>query len=123
MRSYKTQCRTISTLAIGEFVAYESIKKCAFCKKTYGSDELKITVPPKAKFGFDVIAYIGQSMFQENKNEIDIQRSLLQKNITISIREIGYLAKKFVIYLALLHNESQHKIKKLMYSNGGYILL
>jgi hypothetical protein len=61
-------------------------------------------------------------LFIECKNEKQIQAELKGKNIPISIRQVGYLAKKFIIYLALAHKESRAKIKDLLLSRGGYIL-
>jgi hypothetical protein len=62
------------------------------------------------------------ALFVECKNEKQIQAELKGKNIPISIRQIGYLAKKFIVYLALAHKESRGKIKDLLSLRGGYIL-
>ena len=61
-------------------------------------------------------------MFVECKNEKQIQADLKSCNIPISIRQVGYLAKKFIVYLALAHKESRSKIKDLLSLRGGYIL-
>jgi hypothetical protein len=62
------------------------------------------------------------ALFVECKNEKQIQAELKGENIPISIRQVGYLAKKFIVYLALAHKESRGKIKDLLLSRGGYIL-
>lgn len=61
-------------------------------------------------------------MFSDHKNCIIIQQELEQKNIKISLRHIGYLAKRFVVYLSIAHKQSQIKLKQHMQSKGGYIL-
>jgi len=61
-------------------------------------------------------------MFLRYRNEREIQAELKERNISISIRGIGYLVRKFVIYLAILHRESCDKIKQLLTLKGGYIL-
>ena len=122
LKTYKTQKRTIATLAIGECVAHETLMNCEQCKTIYSSEELEAIVSQKCKFGFDVIVFVGRALFQKNKNESDIQADLKEKNISISVREIGYLGKKFIFYLAFAHKESQGAIRNYMYSKGGYIL-
>jgi len=47
---------------------------------------------------------------------------LQQRNIRISESEIAFLAKKFVLYLGLLHRSSQRELTHYMQMNGGYIL-
>ena len=61
-------------------------------------------------------------MFLRCRNEKEIRSELEQRHIAISAREISYLAKKFIVYLALGHRESREKIKSLMKQRGGYIL-
>ena len=72
--------------------------------------------------GFNVLVNVGLALFVECKNEKQIQAELKSCNIPISIRQIGYLAKKFIVYLALAHKESRSKIKELLSLKGGYIL-
>jgi len=62
------------------------------------------------------------ALFVDSKNEKQIQTELKSCNIPISIRQIGYLAKKFIVYLALAHKESRSKINELLFLRGGYIL-
>jgi len=122
LKPYKTHKRTIATLAIGECIAHETQMKCTSCQKIFQSESLRTLAPHKCKFGFDIIVYVGMALFQDNKSESSIQEDLNQRNIAISLREIGYLGKKFIVYLALAQKESQGKIKTYMQSLGGYIL-
>jgi hypothetical protein len=66
--------------------------------------------------------HVGNALYVDCINEKQIQRELIEKNISISIREIGYLAKKFVVYLALAHRESRASLEDFLRSKGGYIL-
>ena len=118
----KTYPKTIATFEVGEFKAYITEMHCKKCEKIFLSEELCDLVPKGSKFGYDVLNFIGRSLFIESRDEKQIQDILKKHNIPISMRQIGYLGKKFIIYLALAHRESQEKIKKLMTSNGGYIL-
>jgi len=42
--------------------------------------------------------------------------------VPISAREISYLGKKFIVYLALAHRQSRKRLKQAMALRGGYIL-
>jgi hypothetical protein len=52
----------------------------------------------------------------------EIVRDLVEKNVVISEREVGYLGRKFIIYLSLAHRDSQARLKAAMKRRGGYIL-
>ena len=47
---------------------------------------------------------------------------LYAKHISISLSEIAYLQRKFIVYLALVHNESSQRIRESMAVRGGYLL-
>ncbi len=118
----KTHTKTAATLEIGRVRIHEKIKHCDSCHKTYRSAEPRKLVAHGCRCGFNVLVDVGQALFVECKNEKQIQTELKSCNIPISIRQIGYLAKKFIVYLALAHKESRSKIKDLLSLRGGYIL-
>lgn len=118
----KTHTKIAATLEIGQFRIHETIKRCDSCRKIFRSDEPQKLVPHLCRFGFNVLVYVGMAMFVEHKNEKQIKQELKNRNIAISVRQVGYLAKKFVVYLAIAHKESRAKIKDLLSSRGGYIL-
>lgn len=95
---------------------------CKSCRKIYFPEELKLNVPKNGHFGFDVIVYVGTELFVHHRNDEEIQKSLKERNISISLREVSYLGKKFIVYLALAHRACQEKIKIHMKTKGGYIL-
>lgn len=122
-RVTKTYIRSIATLSVGEFDAHITQTSCSICQKPYKNRELEKTVSHQCWFGFDIIVYVGKALFINHRSDLEIQQSLYRdKNISISAREIAYLGKKFIIYLALCHKAAGNKIKKHMQSNGGYIL-
>ena len=118
----KTSSRSLTSLAIGEFHAHITQLTCPHCKKTYDSEELQTIVPPNSKFAFDVMVIVGEALFLRSRNGKEIQRELGEKNISISLREINYLGRRFIIYLALAHEQSQGPLKQFMGAQGGYIL-
>lgn len=122
LKVLKTHRRSIATLEIGPFCAHETIMHCEACDAIYASDELGRLVPRQGKFGFDVMVHAGESLFLRCRNEKEIQQQLMRKNIKISTSEIGYLGRRFIIYLALAHREGRQEIKRFMSLRGGYIL-
>ena len=122
LQIYKTKTRGISTLSVGECNAHVTLLHCKTCKKIYYPEELKLIVPKGSHFSFDIIVHVGTALFVHHRNDEEIQKSLQEKNISISLREISHLGKKFIVYLALAHHACQDKIKNHMKTKGGYIL-
>jgi len=107
---------------IGAFKAREIVLQCPNDQAIFCSSQLRSLAPHKCTYGFDVIEYIGKELFVHCRNEREIRKALGSRNIFVSEREIGYLGKKFVVYLALAHAESREKLVQLMKKRGGYIL-
>ncbi len=123
LKVQKSRTRIVSTRHIGDFDAQETILQCPDCKKIYGSEQLQSLIPSQGKFGFDIIVQIGQELFLQCRNDTDIQQALLRENnVSISLSEINTLGKKFIVYLALAHQECKDELKHYMQQQGGYIL-
>jgi hypothetical protein len=122
LRVLKTHTKKAATLEIGSLKIHETIKHCDDCHKVYRSDEPRKLVAHGSRFGYNVLVDVGKLMFVDCKNEKQIQAELKGRNTPISIRQIGYLCKKFIVYLAIAHRESRSKIKDLLNQRGGYIL-
>ena len=122
LKVQKTWKKTVVTMDIGAFRAKESIFQCPNDKAAFGSRQLRGLVPVKGTYGFDVIVEVGMSLFVHCRNETEIMNELAARNIFISEREIGYLGRKFVTYLALAHRESRQQLVGSMAKRGGYIL-
>ena len=110
------------TMDIGAFEAREIVLQCPNDQAIFCSSQLRSLAPHKCTYGFDVIEYIGKELFVHCRNEREIRKALGSRNIFVSEREIGYLGKKFVVYLALAHAESREKLVQSMKKRGGYIL-
>jgi len=118
----KTWEKTIVTMDIGAFEAKEVVFECPNDKNVFPSSQLRALAAANSTYGFDVIVDIGMSLFVDCRNGHEIMKDLASKNIFISEREIGYLGRKFIIYLALAHRESREQLVHLMAKRGGYIL-
>ena len=121
-RVLKTQQKILATLAIGQFEALETQRHCPRCGEIYRSEELRALSPHRGQFGFDVIEYIGRALFVHWRSERAVQAELAAKNIPISTSEIGFLGKRFIVYLALAHRACQGALREHMAAKGGYIL-
>lgn len=118
----KTRQKTVVTLDIGAFRAVETILQSPHDQRLWYSNALRALVPAGGTYGFDVIDYVGKALFINSRSEREIVLALADRNITISAREIGYLGRKFIVYLALAHRESREPLRRSLHKKGGYIL-
>ena len=113
--------KNVVTLDIGAFRARETILQG--CDDTvYHSRQLRTLTPYRATFGYDVLVHVGHALFVRCQSEQQIIEDLGRKNVLISQREIGFLGKKFIAYLAIAHQQSRQRLKQVMALQGGYIL-
>ena len=121
---WKTRTREVVSLRIGHFIAHETQGYCPRCadRPVFRAEELHQLVPHGARYGYDVMEYVGIAMFLRCRNVKEIRHALSEKNIRISQREISYLGQRFIVYLALVHERSQAELKQFMDAQGGYIL-
>jgi len=122
LKVLKTKPRELATLLIGDFVAWETKLHCPRCDLRFGSEQLARLVPKGGKFGYDVLVYAGKGFFLRCRNAKEIAAELNEKNIHISTSEGTYLARKFVMYLAVVHRKVQRKTRAYLQMHGGYIL-
>ena len=122
MNVLNTTTKPAATLAIGQFLAREYHYYCPRCGFVVGSEELRGLVPERCNIGYDVLAYVGEEFFLSSRANEQIVMSLREKNVFVCLNEISYLAKKFIVYLALLHKKVQKETRSFLSLNGGYIL-
>lgn len=124
LQVWKTRTREVVSLRIGHFIAHETQAYCPHCADgpVLRAAELHQLVPRGARYGYDVMEYVGQALFSRCLNGKEIRHELSRKNIRISQREIDYLGQRFIVYLALVQAQSQGKLKAFMDAQGGYIL-
>ena len=118
----KTWTKIVVTMDIGAFYAKETVLQCPHDRAVFPCSQLRSLVPAQGTYGFDVIVEVGMALFVHGRNELEILKALGVQNVFISEREIGYLGRKFVIYLALAHRESEEALAHSMAKRGGYIL-
>jgi hypothetical protein len=121
LKVLKRSKKNVITMDIGPFYARETVLHDSE-RTVYRSRQLRALSPHRCTFGYDVLIYVGRALFVDGYNERQIIAALGRKNVSISAREIGFLGKKFIIYLALAHRPSQRRLKQAMALRGGYIL-
>ena len=114
--------KTVVTMDIGAFLAKETLLYCPNGHGTFRSEQLRNLAPKGATFGFDVMAEVGLALFVRCRSNQEVMGELAAKNVFISEREISYLGRKFVIYLALAHRQSRSVLRNFLKGRGGYIL-
>jgi hypothetical protein len=124
LQVYKTQCRTVQTLPLGCYSAHETLLHCERCPNDtlYGAESLSQLVPAGCTFGYDVLVFVGRALFLRQRRAEEIIAELQAHQVRLSPSEVGYLGKKFVVYLALAHRQSAPRLKQAMRAQGGYIL-
>ncbi len=122
LRIQKTDTKTVVTMDIGAFFAKQTTTYCPHNHGTFRSEQLRSLVPQAGTFGFDVIIEVGFALFVNCKGNQEVMVELAAKNVFMSEREISYLGRKFITYLALAHRQSQPILRKFLTNRGGYIL-
>jgi hypothetical protein len=114
----------VHTLHLGCFTAHETLLRCEHCQNDtiYAAPELSRLAPSGCTFGYDVLIFIGKALFLRHRRAQEITDELRARHIRLSPSEVGYLGKKFVVYLALAHRQSAPGLKEAMHAQGGYIL-
>ena len=117
----KSREKKVVTLDIGPFRAKETILQNGNGSLLYSLD-LRALTPHRCTFGYDVMVHVGYALFVHSRTEQQIIENLIKRNVQISPSQIGFLGKKFIVYLAIAHHQSRNRIKLAMASRGGYIL-
>lgn len=114
----------VATLGIGLVTAHEVVRGCSdpLCDCSGATRGLSALVPQQGIYGYDVIVFVGTQLFIECRSENEVMDCLSKRAIPISRSEIGVLAKKFVIYLSIAHQECSNRLRAHMRQSGGYIL-
>lgn len=118
----KTRIKTVVTIEIGSFKSKETVLFCPQDQTICASKQLRRLVPEGGTFGFDVIVEVGLAIFVNCRNNHEVMQDLAAKNVFLSEREISYLGRKFIIYLAIAHQESRLRLREFLVRRGGYIL-
>lgn len=119
----KTVTRTVHTLELGSFVACEQILEPINGGLPLHSKALRRLVPPRCRYGYDLIVFCGLEFYLHGRQVKEIKISIKQKSgVKISASAVQVLAYKFLKYLGRLHQNSIPVLRAQMSLAGGYIL-
>ncbi|WP_413915188.1 transposase [Desulfobacula sp.] len=117
----KTRNKTVLCMT-GPFKAHETILYCKKCGSVCQSKALKELVGKHCNVSWDLLVFVGRSLFQRYQTVNRICRDLETRNIKLSPSEIEYLGRKFIMLLARAHRQAAPRIEQAMQRSGGYIL-
>ncbi len=117
----KTRQKNVLTMT-GPMIANETITQCSNCGNVFGSDALLRLVPARSNVAYDVMVFVGRSLFQRHRTTEEICAELATRNVFLSPSEINYLGRKFIVYLARAHRQAIPRIRETMTMAGGYML-
>ena len=114
LQVYKTQRKTLHTLHLGSFIAHQTLWHCKQCRNAtiYAAEELRRLAPAGCTFGYDVLVLVGQALFRRHRRAEEVRAELRERQIRLSLSEVGYLARKFVVYLALAHRVASAGVRR-----------
>jgi len=106
----------------GPFIAHETLLSCPHCNCVFTSQALRRLVAKRCNVAWDVVVFVGQSLFQHHRTTDQVRIDLQTRHVALSPSEIEYLGRKFITYLALGHRQATPHIEQVMQQNGGYTL-
>lgn len=106
----------------GHLIAHETIMQCPTCGKVFGSHALLQLAPARSNVAYDVTVFVGRAMYQRHRTTEEIRAELVVRNVFLSLSEINYLGRKFILYLARAHRQTMPRIRENMSMAGGYML-
>jgi len=117
----KTRCKKVLKMT-GPVIAHETVTQCPDCGRVFGSEALPRLVPARSNVAYDVMVFVGRSMYQHHKTTEEVRAELTARNVFLCSSEVNYLGRKFVLYLARSHRQAIPRIRKTMALAGGYML-
>jgi hypothetical protein len=121
LKMQKTRVKKVFSLN-ATFIAKETVRDCRHCKSAYGSEDLLRLVAGRCNVGWDVLVFVGRSLFQRQLTTEQVVWELQNRHVSLSASEVGYLGRKFIGYLALGHRRATPNIRQAMDKTGGYVL-
>lgn len=120
-----TRRRTVISTTYRVFTGVDKEGHCrrhAECS-TARSEDLRRIVPPGANYAYDVLVEVGFSRILECRQASEISLALSPVlGRRIPEPTVNYLARKFVAYFQIVHEESAGLLRKDMRDRGGYVL-
>ena len=119
-----TRHRTVHSLRYGTFQAVEREGCCPRHRQLPPAhcEQLARLVAPRARHAYDLLVRVGLARFLECRQDEQIRDEIRQRGIPVGLSTVSYLARKFVAYVQVVHQESIVALRGAMVARGGYIL-
>jgi hypothetical protein len=118
---HKTRRKKVLTMS-GPFIARETVLRCTACFRTFHSEALARLVASRCNVAHDVLVFAGEALFRRHRTSREVRAELIARNVRLSVSEIEYLGRKFIMYLALAHRQAGPRLRQAMEFAGGYVL-
>ncbi len=120
-----TRRRTVHSIRYGTFQAVERQGRCPQHRELppARSEALARLVAPGSNHAYDVLVRVGMARFLECRQDEPIREEICrQHGIELGRSTVSYLARKFVAYVQVVHQQSVPALRGAMDVRGGYIL-
>lgn len=120
-----THRRHVVSLEHGEFEAVEQDGYCPHHPELAPARSLKLSrlVAPSSNIAYDLLAHVGIARHVECRQLKEIRAQLLRdRGPDLPTRTIGDVARRFVAYFQVVHEQSVPLLRRDMRERGGYIL-
>jgi hypothetical protein len=115
----------VHSIRYGTFLAVERQGHCPHHRELAParSEELTRLVAPGCNHAYDVLVRVGMARFLECRQDEQIREQIChQHGIELGLSTVSYLARKFVAYVQVVHQQSVTALRGAMKARGGYIL-
>jgi hypothetical protein len=87
------------------------------------SQQLARIVAPGAEYAYDVLARIGLARFLQCRQYEEVRTQLSHhQGLEVPVSTVAYLARKFMAYFQVVHQQSIGRLRADMQSRGGFLL-
>lgn len=120
-----TRPRIVHSLRYGTFLAVERQGYCPQHRALAParSGQLARLVAPGCNHAYDVLVRVGMARFLECRQDEQIRDEICRQHaIQLGLSTVSYLARKFVAYVQVVHQQSVTALRRAMAVRGGYIL-
>jgi len=120
-----TRHRTVHSIRYGTFKAVERQGYCPRHRQLPPArcEQLARLIAPGSHHAYDVLVQVGLARFLECRQDEQIRDEMCREHgIELGRSTVSYLARKFVAYVQLVHQESILALRGAMDARGGYIL-
>ena len=118
----KTVQRTVVSLQHGQFQACETVRRATEegHHSPGRSTQLAKTVPPGARYAFDLIAHVGLETYLHGRSLQDLCEELAHRHpaIDIALSTLWDQQQKFLFYLGYLHQQAGPCLREYLAEHG-----